>query len=272
MIDAHVHLEKGPYTREWLDKFVQQAVRRGITELWLLEHTSRFIEFREIYKSITCHPEAGAYQRQWFEENFVNHLAEYKAFIDQMRQEKFPIDIKFGLEVCYFPEEEDRLHRILADYEWDFLTGSIHWIDGFGFDHKENIAVWERLVVDDLYRRYYQLMCQAIESGLFDVIAHPDSIKCFNFYPSADMDMLPIYEDLAACFLRNAVKTEYSNGLFINYGHHERGPNPQLLAVLLEHNIPLVTVSDAHKPENVGKFIRQAEIFLRSRRPKREDP
>jgi len=47
VIDAHVHLERGPYTREWLEQFVAQARRTGVTELHLLEHTHRFVEFRE---------------------------------------------------------------------------------------------------------------------------------------------------------------------------------------------------------------------------------
>lgn len=27
MIDCHVHLEKEPYTREWLDEFINQAIK-----------------------------------------------------------------------------------------------------------------------------------------------------------------------------------------------------------------------------------------------------
>lgn len=30
MIDAHIHLEKGPYNRQWLDKFIDETVNRNI--------------------------------------------------------------------------------------------------------------------------------------------------------------------------------------------------------------------------------------------------
>ena len=30
MIDVHVHLENGPYTKEWLDEFVNKAIERKI--------------------------------------------------------------------------------------------------------------------------------------------------------------------------------------------------------------------------------------------------
>ena len=35
MIDAHVHLEKGPYTREWLQEFIFYAQERGIRKIYL---------------------------------------------------------------------------------------------------------------------------------------------------------------------------------------------------------------------------------------------
>ena len=42
MIDVHVHLEKGPYTKEWLDEFVNKAIERKIKEVYFLEHTYVF--------------------------------------------------------------------------------------------------------------------------------------------------------------------------------------------------------------------------------------
>ncbi len=47
MIDAHVHLEQGPYTEEWLMEFFDKAIERGITSLYLLEHSHRFKEFKD---------------------------------------------------------------------------------------------------------------------------------------------------------------------------------------------------------------------------------
>jgi hypothetical protein len=33
MIDCHVHLERGPYTYEWLNEFIKTAVNRGIDQV-----------------------------------------------------------------------------------------------------------------------------------------------------------------------------------------------------------------------------------------------
>ena len=32
MIDGHIHIEKGPYTLDWIQKFVDKAVEMGLRE------------------------------------------------------------------------------------------------------------------------------------------------------------------------------------------------------------------------------------------------
>ena len=39
MIDAHVHLEKGDYSVEWIEQFVAYAIKRNIDEIYFLEHS-----------------------------------------------------------------------------------------------------------------------------------------------------------------------------------------------------------------------------------------
>ena len=33
MKDVHIHIERGPYTKEWIDTFVKQAVEMGLDEI-----------------------------------------------------------------------------------------------------------------------------------------------------------------------------------------------------------------------------------------------
>ena len=59
MIDAHVHIERGPYALDWLSQFIEQAVKNGVTEIRFLEHSFRFLEFKNIYRDIVAHPNMG---------------------------------------------------------------------------------------------------------------------------------------------------------------------------------------------------------------------
>jgi histidinol-phosphatase (PHP family) len=61
--DCHIHLERGEYTKDWLDRFVETAVSRNITEIWLLEHCYRFREFVPMYDGVCAYSE---YIDKWF--------------------------------------------------------------------------------------------------------------------------------------------------------------------------------------------------------------
>jgi histidinol-phosphatase (PHP family) len=257
LIDGHVHLEKGPYTKNWLSEFIRIASERGISELYILEHSHRFKEFAPIYKSVILDDaDTGRYQRNWFSKRLSVSLEEYKNFICLMRQSPLPIKVKFGLEICYFPEYENKIRQIASGFDWDFLTGAIHWIDGWGFDHPAIKDSWEEKDVNQVYLKYYRLMEKLIQSNLFNHLAHPDSIKCFNYYP--DYDLKDTYLSIADLLKRHKMKTEFSLGLYINYGHKEFGLNKEFLSVLKQQKVELITASDAHIHTDVGKYIKEA--------------
>lgn len=256
MVDAHVHLERGPYSLAWLGEFVAAAQRAGVTELYLLEHTHRFKEFRPLYDAFAA---CDDYQAGWLRGRMDASLAEYQALVRRCRTMEFPLRLRFGLEVCWDDARQDFLRERLAEFDWDFLTGSVHWIDGWGFDHRAES--WRGREVDGLYRRYYASMRRLAESGLFDHLAHPDSIKCFGHRPSANLDA--DYAELAAALVRGGMKAEFSAGLANNYGHGELGPSAGLLAAFRAAGVGLVTASDAHEPAKVGRRIRDCLAILK---------
>ena len=46
---------------------------------------------------------------------------------------------------------------------------------------------------DEVYKRYYEIMFQLCECGLFSGLAHPDSIKCFGYKPNIELTELLQY-------------------------------------------------------------------------------
>lgn len=44
MIDGHIHIERGEYSLDWIQRFVDRAVETGLTEIRLLEHNFLFPE------------------------------------------------------------------------------------------------------------------------------------------------------------------------------------------------------------------------------------
>lgn len=58
------------------------------------------------------------------------------------------------------------------------------------------------------------------------------------------------------------MKAEFSSGLYMNYGHGELGMNPSLLKILQKYQVDIVTASDAHRPEDVGRYIKESTEIL----------
>ncbi len=251
MIDAHIHLfqsNSGKYSMELIDSFVSQAQKKGLSEIYLLEHTHQFHEFKQMYKPIENYNE---YQRNWLSGKMTASIESYAAFIEQIRGCCFPILVKFGLEACYIPETGTLLESIIKQYRWDFVVGSVHFIDNWGFDHKAEF--WRGINVDGAYHRYYEIMLEMIHTGMFSGAAHPDSIKCFGHYPTFSLD--DTYINLAAALNKAGMYAEHSGGLALNYGHGEKGMNTCMLKVFKEYGVKILTASDAHRPEHTGENI-----------------
>ncbi len=259
MIDAHVHLEKGSYCIEWVQEFIRYALARGIDEIYLLEHTHIFRECSCLYDEMSQY---NPYQNQWYKNKHENArpLKEYTDFIDRMKQVSFPIRVKFGLEVCYSPEHVRDIEQIKHAYPFDFLVGSVHFIDGWAFSHKKQPWSKHDYPMESLYSRYDELLYDLAKSGLFTGMAHPNSLQCFGAYPLGDHAAQ--YNRIANALKENKMYIEQSSGLAINYGDTHPGMNRSMLQAMISHRIPILTASDAHWPQNVGRLIREMNDLI----------
>ena len=121
------------------------------------------------------HIERGAYTLDWINQ-FVSKAVEME------------ID-----EICYFKEFERFISGLTKGKGFDFLLGSIHFVDDFAFDHKAEH--WTGLDVDKIFGRYFEDSISLAKSRIFDGIGHPDAIRLFGHGPSYSLS--GYYESLA---------------------------------------------------------------------------
>lgn len=254
MKDVHMHLERGSYTKEYLNEFVKTALSRNIDEIWVLEHTHRFDEFMPIYQQV-C--EVNDLQKAWVTKKKTQPLKNFTDFIDAMKQEEFPIKIKFGLEVCYFPQHEKKIKELLDTYPFDFVVGSIHYIDDMAYDLAgiSEETLWNRYDADWIYDRYFDLTKQLIKSDLFDGLAHPDTIKMFHIMPS--YPMAPKFEEISQLLNEHNMYTENNVGCYYRYGHEDMGLSDEVLEVLKKNHVRLYCATDSHSPDSVGIHLHE---------------
>src|SRR5205823_477058 len=101
----------------------------------------------------------------------VDDLDAYCAFV---RDET---DLRLGIEADFVPGREERMRSLLEQREWDYVVGSVHFLGDRSLDTEE-FSVWESFDSPErIWRRYFETLGEAAQSGLFDILAHPDLVK-----------------------------------------------------------------------------------------------
>lgn len=254
MIDGHIHFEKQPYTLDTVNSMVETAISKGIDEIWLLDHTHKFKEFAFLYKNLTDETSIN-----WYKKKKPISIWEYIEFIGYIKSKKWPIKIKFGLEICYFPESENELKKVLNSLpDFDFLIGSVHFAFGTMIDYSKELQ--EKFDINQLYTEYFNIQKRAVESRIFDVIGHPDSIKLFGNYPNEDLDSLLI-EDFAKVLAKYNQKVENNSGL-IRHGFPYGGMSPKMLEIFKKNNVKFHKSSDAHTYLDIGRIFEKIDYNI----------
>ncbi len=249
MIDSHVHLEQFPYTVEWAEEYIAAAKKAGITELCILDHSYLFREFVPLYDGLR---RSSDFIDRWLTRRGGLHtLDEYFRLIEQLRSRDYGIRVRFGIEICFIPEQISALDRLIRQLPLDFTVGSVHFIDDLAFDHTPDL--WQGIDVDYAYRRFFEHSVDLAQSGLFDGLAHPDSLKLFGHTPSIPLDEK--YDALAAALAASGMYAEQNSGIS-RRAAAEPGMAPGLYAAMKRHHVSIRTASDAHTPADVGAGIR----------------
>lgn len=251
VIDGHIHFEHQPYSLELIDRMVETAIKNGVTELHLLDHTHKFQEFRFLYTEDSLEPCIFVH----YKDHKMIPIKQYLDFIKIVRARTYPVKLKFGLEVCYFKEHEKELKEELDKYDFDFLVGSVHFVKGFGYDFGKEL--WEGRDVDELYKGFFENTYDLIKSNIFDHLAHPDAIKIYGYTPS--FDLTPYYEKVAKLLAEHHMTTENNSGFF-RYGFTNYGLNEKFYEILKKNNVTIYKSSDAHKYDFIGAKFDELKV------------
>lgn len=242
--DYHMHLrsptEEIEHTVETVERFVETAARRGVDEIGFTEHGYYFRETLELWEI------KYQYERCRYE------LDAYCGAVLEAKRRGYPV--KLGLEVDWVLSRVDQLAELLRPYPWDYLLGSIHFIDGLGIDARPSLV--EEMEIGRAFDRYFDELAALADSGLVDVLAHPDLIKFFGRRPD-ESRLRGVHAEVVGRLKRTKVALEISTaGFYKPVG--ELYPDPQLLALARAEGVPITLASDAHSPQNVGRNFDRA--------------
>ncbi len=252
LTDYHVHLrpdDHGASAQEYFtaanaERYRTVAEERGIVELGVSEHVHRFRQALDVWQ----HP--------FWRESARDDVDAYCEFV---REET---DLRLGIEMDFLPGREDRIATFLEEREWDYVVGSVHFLNDEAVD-QDSWDVWDRAAsADQVWRRYFETVAEAVRSGLFDVLAHPDLVKVWGpERPQPEGDLRRFYEPLAEAVADSGIAVEVSTA-GLRKPAREIYPAPALLEMLLDAGAPIALSSDAHVPGDVGAGYEQALELL----------
>jgi histidinol-phosphatase (PHP family) len=170
------------------------------------------------------------------------------------------IELLCGTELDWLGSDEDRTFSPDEFERFDLVLGSVHYVDGWAFDDPDKRAHWDEVGADDIWRRYFELWCDAVTSSMpFDVMSHPDLVKKFGYWPSFDTTALYARAAEAAHDAGRMIELNTS-GAF--YACKEVFPGPGLLAAFHHAEVPCTIGTDAHEVANVARGIDDAYRHL----------
>ncbi|MEM2103290.1 MAG: histidinol-phosphatase HisJ family protein [Candidatus Bathyarchaeia archaeon] len=239
LVDYHIHTSLSSDAQGEVLDCVKVACSEKLEEIGISEHY-----IQERFRNKLCIPMG------------YKKVSEYFRKMKTFKKKKMShVKLKFGIEVDFIPGFENEIKEELKRIPFDYVIGSVHFINNWGFDHPKYISEYQKWDILELYEAYFSIVQNCAKSGIFDIIGHLDLIKKFGYKPKGDISEL--YLATAKALKESQVCVEV-NTSGLRHPCHEIYPNKQLLKMCYEEGVQITLGSDAHMPEDVGKDFNKA--------------
>jgi histidinol-phosphatase (PHP family) len=244
--DYHLHTSATVDGKATLAEMAEAAVARGLTEIAITDH---FILGHKNY--------------------MVSPQRLEKHFKDAARiGARLGIKILIGAEIDYFEEKAREIEKFIRSFDFDITLGAAHFVDGCGVASEESAReLLDRCDPVSAFRKSLRMAELAVESGLFDVMAHLDIIRKYMNPETARAAFAECRDDarrLGRALARNGTGFEVNCRGFC----HDAGsqyPSNEFLGILNGCGIETVTIgSDAHDMEFAGTNLGRGFGALRT--------
>ena len=223
--NLHMHTWRCSHADAGERSYIEHAIEGGLKVIGFSEHTVYHWD-SDYYSWYRMKPE---------------QMDGYVAMVEDFRREYArDIEIHLGLEVEYYPSCFDWLLRYLEDYPVEYMLLGQHFI----YDEIDSPYMGDHLTKEADLVRYVDQVCQALDTGRFLYLAHPDLP---NWEGSRE-----IYEKHMRRLCQHAKATGTPleiNLLGIHAGRNY--PNENFWKLVSETGNRVVLGSDAHKAKDV---------------------
>ncbi len=234
LADYHVHTRLCRHAEGEPADYLQAAAAAGLDEIGIADHAPWPVGYDAQYRMAET------------------EFPQYRAWIAELRHRDGPVRVRYGIEADWVPGRMAEVHAHLAQEDFDYILGSVHYTDELPFDDPPNAWRWARQdQVDEVWRRYAELMLEMVRDGRVDILSHFDLPKKFGWRPT---DMRAFLASVDAIF-----REAGSRGMAIEINTSgwrkpvgEAYPSPEVLRLAQARGVGLTLGSDAHAPGDVA--------------------
>ncbi len=241
-VDGHVHTNLCNHARGEMEEYVLYALKLGLRKLIFLEHLEIGISY---------------FESTWLTEDDFNFYHKEGKRLQKKYQGK--IEIGLGVEVGYNPRFLEKIQQKLALYTWDRVGISYHFLEtdsghlNMVSRKQVNIDALDQYGVDEVVSRYYNDLREAVEKLPGQVLCHIDAVLRHHPDIRFTPDHYVLIDKLLDAVARKKMALEVNTS---GYKTKEQPyPSLTILQKAVTRNIPLVAGSDAHRPEDVGRYF-----------------
>jgi histidinol-phosphatase (PHP family) len=228
-VDLHNHTRLCNHAEGEVEEYILQAIESGTEYFGFSEHAPMDFDpkYRISFKQMSL---------------YEGEIQKYK---EKYRDK---IEILLGYEVDFL---EGHMDERVLNADVDYLIGSVHFIEKWGFDNPEFIGRYENEDIDEIWQNYFDAVEQMALSKKFDIVGHLDLIKVFKFMPKGNITKIA-QKALKAIKDTDMVLELNVAGYRKPIG--EAYPSSSLLKEAFKLGIPITFASDAHAPQQVSMF------------------
>ncbi|MES2441079.1 MAG: histidinol-phosphatase HisJ family protein [Verrucomicrobiota bacterium] len=242
--DYHTHTPLCRHAEGQPEAYIDAALAAGLTEYGISDHAPQIPEPFDDWRMHTA------------------QLPEYFEWIHRARTHAAGrIPIRAGLECDWLTGCEPWIADLASRHQWDYLIGSVHYLGDWDFDNPKWLGRWAASDVDAVWTHYWETYAKMADSGLFDILGHPDLVKKFAHIPTGDLDRF--YEPAICAIAASGSVIELNTA-----GWHkpcaQAYPAPRFLELACSAGIGLVISSDSHTPREVARDFPQAIALARA--------
>lgn len=221
----HTHTRRCHHATGEDRQYVEMAIEKGLKILGFSDHTPYFYD-GDYVSGIRMLPQ----EVEGYTESILKLKEEYK---DQ-------IEIYLGFETEYYPRYFDRLLQLYAQYPIDYIILGQHFLN----NEIGEIYTARPDPSKDRIDRYADQVIEAIHTGCFTYLAHPDLCLYEGDHERYQKAMRRICREAKAADLPLEIN-------LLGMRTFREYPRKDFFAIAAECGCKVVLGSDAHHPEDV---------------------